>query len=74
VQWGKPKPLDTLDREQRIENAKAGRAVADGPRRGLQGADGQQAIEATPQEEDFDSLLPTNPLEEEVKYAALEGN
>jgi pre-mRNA-splicing factor RBM22/SLT11 len=74
VQWGKPKPLDTLDREQRIENAKAGRAVADGPRRGLQGAGGQQAIEATPQEEDFDSLLPTNPLEEEVKYAALEGN
>lgn len=74
VQWGKPKPLDTLDREQRIENAKAGRAVAVDPRRGGQGSSGQREIEAAPQEEDFDSLMPANPLEEEVKYAALEGN
>lgn len=28
VTWGKPKQLDTLDRDQRMENARAGRAVA----------------------------------------------
>jgi pre-mRNA-splicing factor RBM22/SLT11 len=73
VQWGKPKPLDTMDREQRIENAKAGRAVAEGGRG--QGAAGRKAVEAAPVEEDFDSLLPSKPPgEEEVEYAALAGN
>lgn len=51
VQWGKPKPLDTMDREQRMENAKAGRAVTGTPRRALEGAEGKRAIEAAPVDE-----------------------
>ncbi|KIW08299.1 uncharacterized protein PV09_01217 [Verruconis gallopava] len=74
VQWGKPKPLDTLDREQRIENAKAGRAVAPLSSHRLQGPTGENAIEATPAE-DLDSLVPSKPPgEEDVQYAALAGN
>jgi pre-mRNA-splicing factor RBM22/SLT11 len=75
VQWGKPKALDTLDREQRIENAKAGRAVAEGSGHVMQGGMGKKAIEAAPVEEDFDALVPMNaPGEEDVEYAALAGN
>jgi pre-mRNA-splicing factor RBM22/SLT11 len=75
VQWGKPKPLDTLDREQRIENAKAGRAVADGSGRSLQGQTGNQASDVAPVKEDLDSLMPSKPFgEEDVEYAALAGN
>jgi pre-mRNA-splicing factor RBM22/SLT11 len=75
VQWGKPKPLDSIDREQRIENAKAGRAVSGFSARTLQGQMGKKAIEAAPVEEDFDSLVSTKPPgEEDVEYAALAGN
>ena len=38
VQWGRPKPLDSLDREVRMENARAGRATEAGTTRKVRGS------------------------------------
>lgn len=76
VQWGKPKPLDSLERDQRLENAKAGRAVAatssagdSGKRKATEGAEGK--------EEDWDALAASVAAApgqgEGVEYAALAG-
>ena len=78
VQWGKPKPLDTMERDQRISYAREGRAtasaIAGGSARGLDGAS-RGAIAAAP-EEDLDSLvaLAPPPGTDEVQYASLAGN
>lgn len=77
VTWGRPKQLDTLDREERIANAREGRAIA-GPTRGggahrgaITGGDGY----AQPTEQDFDSLSTLAPPgSEDVQYASLAGN
>jgi pre-mRNA-splicing factor RBM22/SLT11 len=71
VQWGRPKPLDSLDRDQRLENARAGRSVAGG-------AAGQKrkAIEGSAEREkdDLDSLVAAPPPGQgEVEYAAMAG-
>jgi pre-mRNA-splicing factor RBM22/SLT11 len=76
VQWGKPKPLDSLDRDQRMENAKAGRAVAAGSASGGNGK--RKAIEGPEtKEEDWDALaasVAAPPGQDEgVEYAALAG-
>lgn len=76
VQWGKPRALDTMDREERIENAKAGRGVAGVNGRLLKDGESAKAIEAKPEEDDFDSLMPDKAPgeEDEPAYAALAGN
>jgi pre-mRNA-splicing factor RBM22/SLT11 len=78
VQWGKPKPLDTMERDQRISYAREGRAtasaIAGASARGPGGAS-RGAIAAAP-EEDLDSLatLAPPPGTDEVQYASLAGN
>ncbi|KAK5169634.1 Pre-mRNA-splicing factor slt11 [Saxophila tyrrhenica] len=73
VQWGKPKPLDSLDRDQRLENAKAGRTVGEG------GAGGKRkAIESagagTVGEDDLERLVAAPPPGQgEVQYASMAG-
>ena len=69
VQWGKPKPLDSLDRDQRLENAKAGRAVAVGSTGGAAGK--RKAIEG-PESKDEDWDAPAGQVEG-IEYAALAG-
>lgn len=74
VQWGRPKPLDNLDRDQRIENARAGRQTeqAAGPtgRKAIAGPAGEGEGD-----EDLDRLasVPAPPGEEDVEYAAMAG-
>lgn len=72
VQWGRPKPLDSLDREVRMENARAGRGVA-GPAAGAKrkeiaaaSADGGDGLEGL-------VAAPPPPGQGEVEYAALAG-
>lgn len=81
VRWGKPKPLDTMEREERMANAKEGREtmkairVAGGDAGGLTaGPAGAAAI--APAADDLDSLgdLAPPPGQEEVQYASLAGN
>ena len=79
VTWGRPKQLDTLDRDQRIDNARAGRAVA-GPssRRGhTAGAitDAEGGAQQGRADEDLDSLSALAPPgSEDVKYKSLAGD
>lgn len=77
VTWGKPKQLDTMDREDRIANARAGRTVAPArPRGDHAGAVSYDSAEAPP-EEDLDSLAVLAPppgAEDSFQYASLAGN
>ncbi|KAK4620950.1 Pre-mRNA-splicing factor slt11 [Fulvia fulva] len=75
VQWGKPKPLDNMDRDQRMENARAGRAV-ESRQKAIAGPAGQKAIAGgSAQVEDLDSLAAVAPPpgQGEVEYAAMAG-
>lgn len=80
VQWGRPKPLDNMDKDARMANARAGRetvaamkastsgqrALAAGPASGSAGGGGAK--------EDFDSLVGTAPPgSEDIQYASLAG-
>ncbi|KAF1812804.1 pre-mRNA splicing factor slt-11 [Eremomyces bilateralis CBS 781.70] len=71
VRWGKPKPLDTLDRDERLANARDGRAVA-GPSRGK----GRMLTEGEKGAEELDDLAAVAPPpggEDAVQYASLAG-
>lgn len=74
VQWGKPKPLDSLDRETRMEHARAARG-ANGQAKAKQGQ--QKAIESAPgaggQERDGLAAVAPPPGQGEVQYAAMSG-
>ena len=75
VQWGRPKPLDNMDRDQRMENARAGRATE----KATGGGAGQKrkAIAAPGDEdgsgEDALGVVAPPPGQGEVEYAAMAG-
>lgn len=73
VTWGKPKQLDSLDQNVRMQYAREGRQVA-GPSRRAAGA--QAAIEDAPQNNpDSMSLIAPPPgADDDVNYASLAGN
>ncbi|PGH17455.1 pre-mRNA-splicing factor slt11 [Helicocarpus griseus UAMH5409] len=63
VQWGKPKPLDNMDREERMQYARQGRTAV--PRRG-----GRQAIEGAGARGGNDNVTEgTEQQPEKVSYA-----
>ncbi|KAI9751249.1 MAG: Pre-mRNA-splicing factor slt11 [Chaenotheca gracillima] len=79
VQWGRPKPLDTMERQERMEIGREGRAAfgdsgagsSAGPRapRQIQGQPEQSGEEV----EDFSAVAPP-PGSDDFKYASLAGN
>lgn len=77
VQWGKPKPLDTMEREERMAHARAGRQTKNA--RGA-ASGGQDSSAAGPSsggaQQDLDSLaaIAPPPGSDEVNYASLAGN
>jgi len=79
VQWGKPKPLDSMDRDQRMENARAGRGVEKAVKKATAGPARGKAIEGgaaqTVGQEDLDNLgtMAPPPGEDDVEYAAMAG-
>lgn len=73
VTWGKPKVLDTMDRDQRLANARAARGSVPAQR----GPGYTAAVSDAPApEEDLDSLGPMAPpgADDSVNYASLAGN
>ncbi|CAK1360051.1 Pre-mRNA-splicing factor slt11 [Cercospora beticola] len=78
VQWGKPKPLDNMDRDQRMENARAGRRT-DAGAKAIAGPPGQRTIAGSAANaqagDDLDSLAAVAPPpgQGDVEYAALAG-
>ncbi|KAI7145401.1 Pre-mRNA-splicing factor [Hortaea werneckii] len=81
VQWGKPKPLDSMERERRMENARAGRQQA-GRKVGGGGAGSGKGRDSTANAatagksggEDLDALVAAPPPGQgDVEYAAQAG-
>ncbi|KAF2133123.1 hypothetical protein P153DRAFT_372809 [Dothidotthia symphoricarpi CBS 119687] len=73
VTWGRPKQLDSLDQNVRMQYAREGRQVA-GPAR--RGAGSQAAIEDAPQDsaDNMSAIAPPPGADDEVNYASLAGN
>jgi pre-mRNA-splicing factor RBM22/SLT11 len=71
VRWGKPRKLDSMDNEERMQNLKEGRSAHTTPRgsrRAITGA-------SEPKKEDYSGLAAQAPPgAEEVNYASLAGN
>ncbi|PGH14935.1 hypothetical protein AJ80_05748 [Polytolypa hystricis UAMH7299] len=81
VQWSKPKPLDNMDREERMQHARAGRQTAaaikaaTGGRKAIQAPPEGHAQEATPKEEEkVNYALAPPPGSGDVKYASMSGD
>ncbi|TKA22077.1 Pre-mRNA-splicing factor slt11 [Salinomyces thailandicus] len=73
VQWGRPKPLDNMEREKRMENAKAGRRTEQAGKRPV-GPGGKRAIEgAEASESAVVAPPPPPPGLDDVEYAAMNG-
>lgn len=78
VQWGKPKPLDNLDREERMVYARQGRqtapAAGSGAQKGITSAAeaGGQAVAA--KQEDSNFVVAPPPGTGTVTYASLAGD
>jgi pre-mRNA-splicing factor RBM22/SLT11 len=75
VRWGKPKPLDNTDREQRLEWAREGRQTAASakPGRAITGG-GAPEFEAQEEEETANVTVAPPPGQGEVTYASLAGD
>lgn len=73
VQWGKPKPLDSMDREQRMKNARAARNMG-GAGASATGANAAQlAIEGSSTSA-VEPEIPKPPgMDDDVEYAAMTG-
>ena len=79
VRWGKPKPLDNTDREQRMEWAREGRqtaAVTEGQRgqRAITGGQGPAQIEEASEEDSSTYVVAPPPGAGDVQYASLSGD
>ena len=79
VQWGKPKPLDNLDREERMTYARQGRQTAPlsgtGSQKAIPGsADAGGQLEAAAEEEDNSYIVAPPPGTGNVTYASLAGD
>jgi len=75
VQWGRPKPIGTMDKDERIATGREGRsAFSDSSSQGGVGGAGR-AI-APPPKDDLASMaaVPPPPGQDDVQYASLAGN
>jgi len=78
VQWGRPKPLDSMDRDTRMENARSGRSTqgskpAGGPQKAIAGSSAKAIAPPAPTD-DLDSLLVAAPPgADDRQYAAQNG-
>nr|POF13267.1 pre-mrna-splicing factor slt11 [Quercus suber] len=78
VQWGRPKPLDNMDRDQRLENARSGRQMGQSSTKQLPGAHGPEALtdgpSASGSTDDLSGLVVAAPPgQDDVEYAAMAG-
>ena len=80
IKWGKPKPLDNTDRDQRLEWAREGRQTAAAVKgtqpgqKAIAGGEGVQAIEGATEEESNTFTVAPPPGQGEVTYASLSGD
>ncbi|KAK4991244.1 Pre-mRNA-splicing factor slt11 [Elasticomyces elasticus] len=77
VQWGRPKPLDNLDRDVRMAHARAGRETVAAQKAGtgsraLAGAGAGSSVVAAEYLDDF-GVAAAPPGQDDVQYASLAG-
>lgn len=76
VQWGRPKPLDNMDREQRMANARAGRMLQS-TKRALDSDDVKATVDLsnTKTVDDLSALeaMAPPPGQGDIEYAAMAG-
>jgi pre-mRNA-splicing factor RBM22/SLT11 len=75
VQWGRPRPIGTMDKDERAVTAREGRSAFSNSGGASRGGRSQQAIAAPPQDEitSMAAVAPP-PGSEDVQYASLAGN
>ncbi|KAI9894653.1 MAG: Pre-mRNA-splicing factor slt11 [Vezdaea aestivalis] len=79
VQWGRPRPLDNMDQEQRMEMAREGRAAVtrgikeSGATSLIQGQSATSRSEPPDSDEEAKSVADP-PGQDEINYASLAGN
>ncbi|KAH1555224.1 Pre-mRNA-splicing factor slt11 [Aspergillus fumigatus] len=74
VRWGKPKPLDNMDREERMKNAREGRLTVQAQK---DGESGQRAITAAGEpatEKPQSFVVAPPPGSGDVQYSSLSGD
>lgn len=75
VRWGKPKPLDNLDREERLKNAREGRSAVGTPPRGQTDKKAITAAGETGGQEQAKSYaVAPPPGSGSVQYASMSGD
>ncbi|KAI9820299.1 MAG: Pre-mRNA-splicing factor slt11 [Pycnora praestabilis] len=77
IQWGRPRPLDNMEREQRIGHAREGRGTANAIAAQDVGPSSQGGYEILDRvEDDLNSMAAVAPPPgtEDVRYASLAGN
>ena len=76
VQWGRPRPLDSMDRQPRIEARREGRAAVYGAAGPTSTSVQSGTMEAPPAANPVDSIsaIAPPPGTEDVRYASLAGN
>ncbi|KAI9883344.1 MAG: Pre-mRNA-splicing factor slt11 [Watsoniomyces obsoletus] len=79
VQWGRPRPLDNMDRQPRMDMRREGRAAVYGSGRGGQQYQGQRAegqMYAPAEKDPLESITAVAPPpgQDDPKYASLAGN
>jgi pre-mRNA-splicing factor RBM22/SLT11 len=77
VQWGKPKPIGTMDKDERVATGREGRAAfaGAGPSRAIEGRTGGGRLQAPPADDlaNLTAVAPP-PGQSDVQYASLSGN
>lgn len=77
IAWGKPRVLDTMDRDQRLEHARSGRNTAQAVKAAqLPAAASSSAGQTADAPQDLESMaaIAAPPGSEDVNYASLAGN
>ncbi|KAL8648999.1 MAG: hypothetical protein Q9226_005763 [Calogaya cf. arnoldii] len=76
VQWGRPRPLDSMEKEERMTLARQGRDTAKATATGNTSTSvAAGLIAGAPSQEDPDDIVPAAPPgQDDVQYASLAGN
>jgi len=77
VQWGRPRPLDNMERDQRVDQARAGRSVITPGGAGVSsGASGDGSVQVHARQDNLDDLtaIAPPPGTDDFRYASLAGN
>lgn len=76
VQWGRPRPIGTMDKDERIATGREGRSAFASSSSGAGGAGSSQRAIAAPPKDDLASMaaVAAPPGSGDVQYASLAGN